>query len=108
MAPEGTVAAGPPRTPAPDAGAESAAEARILILAPEGRNEAVLSHLLEAAGLVTQRCANAAQLLAELEQGASAVLLTAVSLTPPALAQFQAWLAQQPAWSTLPLIVLVP
>lgn len=79
--------------------------ARVLILAPRGRDSEVAADLLYRAGFQAHVCVDQSILVAELIAGAGAVLLTEEALAPglPALV---AWVAAQDAWSDIPFIVL--
>jgi two-component system, sensor histidine kinase len=79
---------------------------RILIVAPIGRDAALLSSALRGASLSPAVCAEVAALVAELDRGAGAIILTEEVLDRRALAQVGGALAAQPAWSDLSVVVL--
>ena len=81
-------------------------EQRVLILAPRGRDAAVVKAVLEAMPLHCLVCADDVDLLAELGTGAAAAIVTEESLTPRGSQQLDEWLRQQPTWSDFPFIVL--
>ncbi len=83
-------------------------EQRVLIHTPGGSNAARAAQVLSQEGLVPAICTTIEALDKELEAGAGAVLLSDAALTPGAVTRLQAALAEQPAWSALPLVVLVP
>ena len=90
-------------TDAPPAGDDE----RVLVLAPRGRDAAVVAQVLAPIGLATVACATPAALVAQLDAGAGLALLTEESLdAAPGLAALTRWLAAQPPWSDLPVIVL--
>jgi signal transduction histidine kinase/ActR/RegA family two-component response regulator len=82
-------------------------ELRVLVFAPRGRDSAVVEGVLAAQHIAARTCANRGELLASLDEGAAAVILTEEALTDllqdNRLAQ---WLQQQPPWSDLPFVVL--
>ena len=79
---------------------------RILILAPTGRDAAMTARFLTEAGLAVKVCDNIQELCREILIGSGLVFLTGEALTYEALRCLTEALAQQPAWSDLPLIVL--
>ncbi len=78
----------------------------ILVLAPHGRDAAVIGDLLQNAGLRCEARPNLAALAAGLPD-CSAVLLTEEVLGGPDLPAVFAWVEGQPTWSDLPFMVLV-
>ena len=79
---------------------------RILILAPHGRDAAIAQKLLNDAGARSIVVASLPDLVERLAETAGAVLLTEEALLtadPHGLAR---WLADQPAWSDMPFILL--
>jgi signal transduction histidine kinase/CheY-like chemotaxis protein len=81
-------------------------ERRVLIHAPRGRDAEVVQKLLQDIDLVAVVCASADQLLADLDLGAAAAILTEESLLQLPEAPLRAWLTAQPSWSDFPFIVL--
>ena len=81
-------------------------ESRILVLAPVGRDAALLANTLKSAGIQTLICANADSLLGHLREGASAAVVTDEALHAEALGQLTQWLCAQPPWSDMPFVVL--
>jgi signal transduction histidine kinase/CheY-like chemotaxis protein len=81
-------------------------DARVLILAPVGRDAGACARLVAQAGLVPQACSNMAELVAQLDLGADMVLLTEEALYGTALDPLAGWVASQPPWSDLPFIVM--
>jgi signal transduction histidine kinase/ActR/RegA family two-component response regulator len=82
------------------------AELRILICAPYGKDALLTADVLKSAGMSSHLCKDLAELVRELSQGAGAVLTVEEALTPAASAPLSEYIAQQPTWSDLPVIVL--
>jgi signal transduction histidine kinase/ActR/RegA family two-component response regulator len=81
-------------------------ELRVLVHAPRGRDAAVVRDVIQPRHEVVV-CEMPAQLVAALEEGAAAAVLTEEALAePPVVDSLQRWLAGQPSWSDFPLIVL--
>lgn len=80
---------------------------RILILAPVGRDTALAAELLTEAGLSCTGCPHLDDLLAALADGAGAILLTEEALAPESLLKLAHTLQHQPAWSGVPVILLI-
>ena len=81
-------------------------ENRILILAPRGRDAQVIAGVLQADGMGWEICADADALLAGLAEGAGAAIVTEEVLPGGLDAALGEFLAQQPAWSDFPFVVL--
>lgn len=81
-------------------------ERRVLIHAPRGRDAAVVQKLLHDIDLLSVVCTSADQMLAALDEGAAAAILTEESLVEVPEAPLRAWLTAQPSWSDFPFIVL--
>ena len=77
----------------------------ITILAPRGRDAAVITQVMERAGLKSQVCPDVASLLAMLDYS-SAVMVTEETLAGPHMPGILAWVERQPTWSDLAFIVL--
>ena len=81
-------------------------ELRVLIHAPRGRDAAVVEGVLSPRHKV-EICAEPAHLLASLDAGSAAAIVTEEALVDDALVRSLAdWLAAQPSWSDYPFIVL--
>lgn len=80
---------------------------RILIVAPIGRDASAIVELLESRGHLARVCSGLSDAGAQLEQGAGALLLTEESLQPEQIAALLPSLDRQPAWSELPVIMLM-
>jgi signal transduction histidine kinase/CheY-like chemotaxis protein len=79
---------------------------RVLILAPHGRDAAVAADLLHSRGIATRICDTLPALLAQMAEGAGAVLVTEEAIAGPDAATLIGWIADQPTWSDLPFVVL--
>jgi signal transduction histidine kinase len=81
---------------------------RILIFAPVGRTAALAGAALERAGFACRVCGAMRELCEEISRGAGAVLLLEEAIAPAGDARLLArTLGTQPAWSDLPITVLV-
>ncbi len=81
-------------------------EERILVLAPIGRDSALLCAIFQKEGLESQSCSTWQELFSELAQGVGAIFLAEESLSPDSMRAFAAVLAEQPEWSDIPLCIL--
>lgn len=81
-------------------------ERRILIYAPAGKDALLASKVLEGATLASCICDSPWTVLRELEHGAGAVLIAEEGLAADALKSLGQFVAAQPAWSDLPILVL--
>jgi len=79
---------------------------RALVLAPRGRDAAVLMQLLSKAGLPTAECSSLDALLEQMREGAGMAFVSEESLDGKALRGLKQWLSDQPPWSDFPLAVL--
>jgi signal transduction histidine kinase/ActR/RegA family two-component response regulator len=79
---------------------------RILVLAPTGRDAALTARFVGDAGLAAEVCASVEELCERMLAGAGLAFITGEALTPEAMRCLLAALAQQPAWSDFPLVVL--
>jgi signal transduction histidine kinase len=84
----------------------SAIEMRVLILAPIGRDAALLANTLTASGIDAAIAGDAASLLDLLEEGAGSALVTEEALTRENIQALSGWVGLQPPWSDTPFIVL--
>jgi signal transduction histidine kinase len=80
-------------------------EERVLVLAPTGRDGVLVCQLLATMEMPGFACAGAAELFAEIEAGAGAVILADEALLPETSDGLLRLLDGQPPWSDLPLIV---
>ena len=81
-------------------------EERFLILAPRGRDAAVIEQVLGRAGVSAGICADLQAWLSGLRAGAGAAIVTEEALAERDTAGLAAWLEAQPPWSDFPFIVL--
>ncbi|MDC8759059.1 response regulator [Janthinobacterium fluminis] len=81
-------------------------ERRILILAPTGQDAPLAAQVLALAMIQGHVCQSAAELAAQLELGAAGVLAADEALPAGAFAVLGEYIARQPAWSDLPIILL--
>ena len=80
-------------------------ERRVLILAPVGRDAALVETLLHSEGVESEICPDQACLLRELNRGVAAVVVAEEALVDGD-ASLASFLARQPAWSDLPILLL--
>jgi signal transduction histidine kinase len=83
-----------------------ASEHRVLILAPRGRDAAVIEQVLVRAGTSTEICPDLDGWIECLRKPAGAALVTEEALGEANLASLFALMEAQPAWSDFPFIVL--
>ena len=81
-------------------------EHRILVLAPTGRDAEIACTVLGKAGFEAQACCSLDAVAAELEQGASTLMLAEEGLSARGMSSLMAMLAAQPPWSDIPIVVL--
>ena len=81
-------------------------EDRVLVLAPRGRDAAVVEQVLAKSGMVSTVCGDLALWTSRLAEGAGAALVTEEALAEGGTEALIQWLADQPPWSDFPLIVL--
>ena len=86
--------------------ARDALELRLLILAPTTRDGGLAQAMLQRAGIACDCFADLASLCDALEQGAGAVLFPEDALEQSQSGRLAGYLASQPAWSDLPVLVL--
>ncbi|HEX8031005.1 MAG TPA: hypothetical protein VF491_21195 [Vicinamibacterales bacterium] len=84
----------------------SSRDLRILIAAPTVKDGAITADLLNSAGIETSRCVDVRELVRQLADGAAAVLIAEEFLAGAHKGPLSQWLAQQPAWSDLPVLIL--
>ncbi|WP_229210290.1 response regulator [Duganella sp. CF517] len=81
-------------------------ETRILIHAPFGQDGPLTAKVLAMAQIDSHVCHTLADLAAQLELGAGAVLTVEEALAPGGFKLLQEWVARQPDWSDLPIVLL--
>jgi signal transduction histidine kinase/FixJ family two-component response regulator len=79
---------------------------RILVAAPFGRDASLLVRAIGLAGMAAVAC-EARELADAFRAGAGAILLTEEALTPPAMTSLLELLAAEPAWSDVPIVLLI-
>jgi signal transduction histidine kinase/ActR/RegA family two-component response regulator len=79
---------------------------RLLILAPTGRDAELMCTHLEAAGIACDVFRDMPSLCQAMADGAGALLFTEEALAHDAMSILAAALAEQPAWSQVPIIIL--
>ncbi len=80
---------------------------RILVVAPVGRDAPAIVELLKSHGHLARVCSGLRDVGAEAREGVGALLLTEESLDREQIPALLAWLDRQPAWSELPVTILV-
>ena len=81
-------------------------ETRILIYAPTGQDAPLAAKVLAKAAIDSHVCRTLAELTTELQLGAGAVLTVEEALPPGGDKLLQDYVAQQPDWSDLPIMLL--
>ena len=81
-------------------------EERVLILAPRGRDAAVVEQVLHRSGIANAVCADVTEWVACLQEGAGTAIVTEEALADGDLAALPVWLDAQPPWSDFPFVVL--
>ena len=81
-------------------------ESRVLLLAPRGRDAAVMQELLSRSGVKAIVCRDVAALTGGVEENAAAAVIAEEALRGDDLAALRRWLSDQPPWSDFPFIVL--
>jgi signal transduction histidine kinase len=77
---------------------------RVLVLAPRGRDAAVIAQTLS--DRPVDICKDVAEVQARVAEGAGTAIVTEEALGGQDLGGLAAWLREQPPWSDLPIIVL--
>ncbi|HEY4120968.1 MAG TPA: ATP-binding protein [Byssovorax sp.] len=78
---------------------------RLLVLAPTGRDAALTIELLARNDFVAASCASMEELSARAAEGAGALLVAEETLVPSSVGALAAFLASQPPWSDLPIVI---
>jgi signal transduction histidine kinase/CheY-like chemotaxis protein len=81
-------------------------DGRVLLLAPTGRDAALIAKVLGEAGVAAESCASIEDFCLRLREGAGAAFITAEALTPHAVRCLTDVLREQPQWSDFPLVIL--
>ncbi len=85
----------------------SDSETRVLVLAPLGRDSALLCATVEGAGHAVVACGDASTLETQAGAGAGALVLTEEALDPDTVSVVRKLLQAQSSWSDLPVVMLV-
>ena len=86
----------------------SANEMRVLILAPIGRDAALLAKIVEALPAEPAIVPHAAAFLKELPLGVGASLLADEAVRPDDIRELISWVSAEPPWSDPPFVILTP
>ena len=78
---------------------------RVLVLAPVGRDAALVVRTLREAGIPCRACPHLMALRLEMQEGAGAVVVTEDVLRPDAVTQLGELFTEQLPWSDLPLLI---
>ena len=87
---------------------EDRRDERILVLAPRGKDAPLASEALNAAGLTAHICPDLDTLVRELAEGAGAILIAEEAIPPHRISLLTNALDDEPSWSELPIVVLLP
>ena len=80
---------------------------RVLVLAPRGRDAAVVEQVLVRAGMSCAICAGLDDLRNQLNAGAGAAIVTEEVFAATDTTSLLEWLDRQPSWSDFPFVILV-
>jgi signal transduction histidine kinase/ActR/RegA family two-component response regulator len=78
----------------------------VLVLTPTSKDAALTQAILSRAGVLSTCFADLPQLCAGLTEGASTLLISEESVAPGQYDCLTEWLARQPPWSDMPILVL--
>jgi signal transduction histidine kinase/ActR/RegA family two-component response regulator len=81
-------------------------EHRLLFLAPTDRDATMTASILGRAGVTCASCADLDEICRKLDSGAGAVMLPEEAVVVEQYDRLSDWLANQPPWSDLPVLVL--
>lgn len=81
-----------------------AADSRVLIFTPTGRDASLTQKILNEAGIASFICSDIEEFCGQLDSGAGAALITEEALNQPAVNRLIQSLEKQPAWSDIPVI----
>lgn len=85
--------------------ARHAAAERVLLVAPTGRDAALAAAALRSEHLQVAICPDVPQAVDELGAGAGALLVALEAMDPTGVQHLARWIAGQPPWSDLPVVV---
>src|SRR5687767_13876333 len=83
-------------------------DVRLLILAPRGRDASLAREALKGANLTPHVCPALPTLVRELTLDAVAIVVSEAAILPQRVSLLTNALADQPSWSELPIVVLMP
>jgi signal transduction histidine kinase/FixJ family two-component response regulator len=86
--------------------AVSAAEQRVLVLAPVGKDAELTRGTLTRAGIAADVAPTLEELCEHIREGAGAVIVAEEALPDRAIARLQSVVGAQPSWSDLPVLLL--
>lgn len=78
---------------------------RVLLVAPTGRDAALAASALRSEQIQVTTCRNLSHGVSELGSGAGAILVAMEAMDPHGVQHLAQWIAHQPAWSDLPVVV---
>ncbi len=78
---------------------------RVLLVAPTGRDAALAASVLRPEHIQVTACEDVSHAVTELDAGAGALLVAMEATDPHGVQQLAHWIARQPAWSDLPVVV---
>jgi len=81
-------------------------EERVLVLAPTGRDAALISEMLQRDGTPCSACANVEELAAKVDEGAGMALFAEEALVGVPIEALIEALSRQPSWADFPLLFL--
>lgn len=85
---------------------DSQRDGRVLVVAPTGRDGAMVTDVLVRSCIPAEVCTGIVDLCRRWAEGAGAVFVAEEALTPETLLEMVATIARQPTWSDLPVIVM--
>ena len=86
----------------------SSSEMRVLILAPVGRDAALLAQTVATLDVESTIVPDATTLLKEVSQGVGASIIADEAISPRCIHELTLWLSTEPPWSDPPFIILMP
>jgi len=86
----------------------TASEARVLILAPVGRDAELLAQTLRTIDVESVPVPSVDALLKELRVGVGAAVIADEAIPPRQVHELTSWLSSEPPWSDPPIIILTP
>src|ERR1051325_5750734 len=86
----------------------SASETRVLILAPVGRDAALLAQTVKPLGIEATIVPDASALLSEVSQGVGVSIVADEAISARHIHKLTSWLSTEPPWSDPPFIILTP